>query len=39
VLEQDSPPKEAPVKMKACVDCHKESKATVDCTACHELNQ
>ena len=27
------------VKMKACVDCHKASHATVTCTACHELSQ
>ena len=26
-------------KMKACVDCHKSSRATVTCTACHELSQ
>lgn len=26
-------------KMAACVDCHKESKATVVCNACHELGQ
>jgi len=26
-------------KMAACVDCHKEHKATVVCNACHELGQ
>jgi hypothetical protein len=26
-------------KMAACVDCHKEQKATVNCNACHELGQ
>src|SRR5688500_12315848 len=26
-------------KMAACVDCHKESKATIVCNACHELGQ
>ena len=26
-------------KMAACVDCHKEHKATVACNACHELGQ
>lgn len=26
-------------KMAACVDCHKEEKATVVCNACHELGQ
>jgi hypothetical protein len=25
--------------MKACVDCHKETKATIACAACHELGQ
>jgi transposase len=29
----------APAKMKACVDCHKTHKATIVCTACHELSQ
>ncbi len=27
------------MKMKACMDCHKASHATVTCTACHELSQ
>jgi hypothetical protein len=27
------------MKMKACVDCHKTSRATVVCTVCHELSQ
>ena len=27
------------MKMKACIDCHQASRATVMCTACHELNQ
>ncbi|MBM3813824.1 MAG: cytochrome c3 family protein [Acidimicrobiia bacterium] len=31
--------KEVDHTMKACVDCHKEHKATVVCTACHELGQ
>jgi len=26
-------------KMATCVDCHKETKATVVCNACHELGQ
>jgi MFS transporter, ACS family, hexuronate transporter len=26
-------------KMYACVNCHKENKATVRCNACHELGQ
>ncbi|MGH9632574.1 MAG: cytochrome c3 family protein [Bryobacteraceae bacterium] len=25
--------------MKFCVDCHKAQKATITCTACHELTQ
>jgi hypothetical protein len=25
--------------MKACVDCHRQAKATLVCTACHELGQ
>ncbi len=28
-----------PMKMKACVDCHKTNKAVVTCTACHDLSQ
>ncbi|HEU0121020.1 MAG TPA: cytochrome c3 family protein [Bryobacteraceae bacterium] len=28
-----------PLKMAVCVDCHKANKATVACTACHELGQ
>jgi Class III cytochrome C family/Cytochrome c7 and related cytochrome c len=27
------------MKMKACVDCHKNSHAVVACTVCHELSQ
>lgn len=26
-------------KMAACVECHKENRATVACNACHELGQ
>lgn len=33
------PPLIAPVKMKACVDCHKQHKAVTACNACHELGQ
>lgn len=25
--------------MKACVECHKQKKATLTCSACHELGQ
>lgn len=28
-----------PVKMKDCVDCHREQHATQVCTVCHELGQ
>jgi hypothetical protein len=27
------------LKMKWCVDCHKENKAAVRCNTCHELGQ
>jgi len=27
------------MKMKFCVDCHKEAKAPAECFACHELGQ
>jgi glucose dehydrogenase len=27
------------MKMRACVDCHRQYQATVSCTACHELSQ
>ncbi len=27
------------MKMKFCVDCHKETEAAVDCFVCHELGQ
>jgi len=28
-----------PVTMKACVDCHKQHKASLDCAVCHELGR
>ncbi|HTB14530.1 MAG TPA: cytochrome c3 family protein [Bryobacteraceae bacterium] len=28
-----------PMKMGACVDCHKARKATIACNKCHELSQ
>ena len=28
-----------PMKMKWCVDCHKQQKASFTCTTCHELGQ
>jgi hypothetical protein len=27
------------LKMKWCVDCHKQGKAAVRCNTCHELGQ
>lgn len=30
---------ERPITMIGCVNCHKEHKATIVCTACHELGQ
>jgi c(7)-type cytochrome triheme protein len=28
-----------PLKMKWCIDCHKQQKASTSCTLCHELGQ
>jgi hypothetical protein len=28
-----------PLRMKFCVDCHKQQKATIACNVCHELGQ
>lgn len=28
-----------PTSMQACMDCHRERKATMSCTGCHELLQ
>ncbi len=39
VMERDVLTKEAPTRMKACVDCHKAKEAGVSCNFCHELNQ
>ena len=39
VNRQDVIKLERPTTMAACVACHKETKATVDCNACHELGQ
>jgi hypothetical protein len=25
--------------MVACVDCHKQNKASINCSICHELGQ
>lgn len=29
----------APLTMQACMDCHKQKRATLLCNACHELGQ
>lgn len=39
VKSQDKIAMHRSTKMAACVDCHKENKATVVCNACHELGQ
>jgi hypothetical protein len=39
VWDGDAARQEPITTMKACVDCHRTHKATVACTACHELSQ
>ena len=39
VWAQDSIRPVLQMKMKSCVDCHTANRATVSCTACHELSQ
>lgn len=39
VYEQAVLKVERSTAMKACMDCHREHKATLSCTACHELGQ
>jgi quinoprotein glucose dehydrogenase len=39
VWQQDPIVQVLPMKMKACVDCHQASHASVTCTVCHELSQ
>ncbi|MBM3783715.1 MAG: cytochrome c3 family protein [Acidobacteria bacterium] len=39
VKVQPMPEKKAVTSMAACVNCHREAKATIVCTACHELGQ
>ncbi len=36
---QQSAGVEKPMRMKACVECHKQHKATIACNVCHELGQ
>lgn len=39
VSEHETGPVTAPLTMSACMDCHKERRATLVCNACHELGQ
>jgi hypothetical protein len=39
VAGQDVVAVQQPLKMKWCVDCHKQNKAAVRCNSCHELGQ
>ena len=39
VFERDVVELHMPMRMKACVDCHKANGAAVTCTACHEAIQ
>lgn len=39
VYQDDAMKPARPPLMYACVNCHKEHKATVSCNACHELGQ
>jgi hypothetical protein len=39
VYEQEQMKVERPLTMAACVNCHRASRATLVCNACHELGQ
>jgi len=39
VFEQETVELHLPMRMKACVDCHKANSAAITCTACHEAIQ
>jgi len=39
VAAQESVSVQQALKMKWCVDCHKQNKAAVRCNTCHELGQ
>jgi formate-dependent nitrite reductase cytochrome c552 subunit len=39
VQERDRVDLEVDHSMKACLNCHRQSKATVVCLSCHELGQ
>ena len=39
VAERDVLQKEVSTSMRTCMACHREQKASVDCSRCHELGQ
>jgi hypothetical protein len=39
VFEQDAIARYMPMRMKACVDCHRANAAAISCTSCHESMQ
>lgn len=39
VSASDTVTLEVPPFMKMCVDCHRETKAPIDCFVCHEISQ
>lgn len=39
VMARDTVEVEYPLKMKWCLDCHKQRRAVIACNACHELGQ
>ncbi len=39
VSASDTVKLEVPPFMKMCVDCHRETKASIDCFVCHEIGQ
>lgn len=39
IAGQDVVSLQQPLKMKWCVDCHRQNEAPVGCNTCHELGQ
>ena len=39
IAAQEAASLQQPLKMKWCVDCHKQNTAAVGCNTCHELGQ
>jgi formate-dependent nitrite reductase cytochrome c552 subunit len=39
VAQREVLQKEVSTSMRTCMDCHRERKASVDCSRCHELGQ